>query len=423
MKISTLNESFIKRLLSSPPENGIEKNVRLNNGRIYSRVMVTGSVISYDVILPVDGDILIEAGGELRDAWQESGEAFLICCDLAGGSYLVSEPLILTSENLEAPENLDLAEELWKKGKYPQNQRTDIIRLGAGGFSGKKTRILLYGPGVSWTGLSIVSQQGIKQIFSSLSTWTKPGSVSCRVNKKEPGTAEIFAEFSTPPNPEISYGIYNEDNKLVAGESKLPMNRLTAENNIFSVKIKVNPGCNVKYMVNAGQETVSNSFRLTEFSHFPYACGEIKDHADLQKQRKRAAKRRRRIIFNNDGGDFINSPSSEEFLKARIKGVAGTQVDTIFYCTDRGSLGFYSHNTKSGEIHPEAKKIIEQGKDPFKAVIDFCHKENIEIFWSMRMNDTHDAGNYPSAHLSRLKKENPEWLMGGGKSNRERQPL
>jgi len=57
--------------------------------------------------------------------------------------------------------------------------------------------------------------------------------------------------------------------------------------------------------------------------------------------------------------------------------------------------------------------------DPLQIMVDFCHKKNLEIFWSFRMNDTHDAWGswYGDLLFPPLKKDHPDWLTGS-KTNR-----
>jgi hypothetical protein len=57
-----------------------------------------------------------------------------------------------------------------------------------------------------------------------------------------------------------------------------------------------------------------------------------------------------------------------------------------------------------------AWELGTKGPDTLATVVDFGHAKSMEVFWSMRMNDTHDSGD--PALLCRWKKEHPEWLMG-----------
>lgn len=155
---------------------------------------------------------------------------------------------------------------------------------------------------------------------------------------------------------------------------------------------------------------------------------------DLRKESSELAHRPRRIIMNNDGCDVLYFPKSEKatvegFLAKRTTPLADTQVDAIAFCPTSSGFSFFTHDTKAGTlltrhghefgIQPKArniaKELIEQGTDCLKAVVDFGHEHDMEVFWSMRMNDTHDAAHHPDKPyllFPPLKAEHPDWLVG-----------
>lgn len=146
------------------------------------------------------------------------------------------------------------------------------------------------------------------------------------------------------------------------------------------------------------------------------------------------AANKKRVIFNNDGNDAIQSfPSHwkvtpENMLKIRTTPLIGSDVTTISYATITSSFGQFTHNTSVGELilgnTPYALKhmkksivqeLINQGTDPLKVVVDFSKNNNFEVFWSMRMNDTHDVvhrPNKPYYRWSKLKQNHPEYMFG-----------
>ncbi|TWU25260.1 hypothetical protein Pla52o_15580 [Novipirellula galeiformis] len=152
----------------------------------------------------------------------------------------------------------------------------------------------------------------------------------------------------------------------------------------------------------------------------------------LRADRKEAAQRERRIIFNNDGNEPIylcRDTTPAELLRHRTAPLANTHVDTIFYCTWSSGFGMFTHDTKVGNVFKTkeglfSKNLIEKmlaaGTDPLKVMADFGKQNEIEIFWSFRMNDTHDAGlsGYGPIMLraNPLKLEHPDWLIGTPKS-------
>ncbi len=155
---------------------------------------------------------------------------------------------------------------------------------------------------------------------------------------------------------------------------------------------------------------------------------------ELRAERSRMAAKPRRLIANNDGCDVLyfpgdREPTEKNFLDLRTTHLAGSQVGALSYCTISSGFGHFSHNTKTGTvftrqgadygIKPDARNItadlIRQGTDPLKAVTDFAHAKGMESFWSIRMNDTHDAEHRPEKPyflFPQLKSDHPDWLVG-----------
>lgn len=155
------------------------------------------------------------------------------------------------------------------------------------------------------------------------------------------------------------------------------------------------------------------------------------DTFDYEAAHEAAKWRKRRVIQNNDGGESrvprqpIRTP--EDLLKLRALPLVGSQVDTIIYDTTAGTFGMYAHTTQVAEEFRVTEgryrnnaliSLQEQGTDPLQVMIDFSRANDIEILWSMRMNDTHDASN--ALLLPQFKKDNPNLLFGGAERRRPR---
>lgn len=154
--------------------------------------------------------------------------------------------------------------------------------------------------------------------------------------------------------------------------------------------------------------------------------------------RRSALERQRRVIFNNDGNDPITksqSVSVKELLRSRTQALAGTQVDVISYCTFCAGFGNFTHFTKVGNVFTTTEAPFSRNKtaeyfaagiDPLAVMVDFAHANNKECFWSMRMNDTHDASLNPQGQgiplfrSNPLKQKHPEYLMGRPDENPRR---
>jgi hypothetical protein len=147
--------------------------------------------------------------------------------------------------------------------------------------------------------------------------------------------------------------------------------------------------------------------------------------ANVRQQRMIALNQERRIIIDNDGGDALTCTGTtiQNFLDERTSCFVGTQVDTLSYNTTRG-IGLYEHNTQIGSVfvstsvypHNMIPGFLAQGTDPLKIVTNFCKSNGLEIFWNMRMNDTHDAAEpYRTdefAGSNQFKINHPEYLLG-----------
>ncbi len=143
---------------------------------------------------------------------------------------------------------------------------------------------------------------------------------------------------------------------------------------------------------------------------------------EMKKQRLEAAHRRRRIMLNTDAGAVHDGDPQhpERFLDRRITGLHETHVDVIAFCTDY-AFNHYTQNSKVTQIvdyrgHPDdpspdiIQGLIAMGTDTIEVATNYCHDHGMEIFWSMRMNDSHDSWIPPA--VPQWKKDHPECLFG-----------
>lgn len=139
--------------------------------------------------------------------------------------------------------------------------------------------------------------------------------------------------------------------------------------------------------------------------------------------RATALARPRRLIFNNDGGDTRVPPAPlprpRDFLAARTAPLAGTHVDTVVFDTTSGTFGRFAHRTAVAEPflvregryqHNILPDLLPLGTDSLRVVSEHCRETGQEVFWTMRMNDTHDASN--PLLWPRFKEQHRDWLMG-----------
>ncbi len=149
---------------------------------------------------------------------------------------------------------------------------------------------------------------------------------------------------------------------------------------------------------------------------------------DLRAWRQEAVNRPRRILWNHDGGGSVGlTPTTvQDFLNRRLTVLANTQVDTIMFCTLSSGFGMFSHFTRVGQIITHSYTgssvvTLDPAKlkdylDPLKVVVEFGQAHHMEVFWSMRMNDTHDGNSTtygPKMFAANpLKTTHPEYLLG-----------
>jgi hypothetical protein len=107
----------------------------------------------------------------------------------------------------------------------------------------------------------------------------------------------------------------------------------------------------------------------------------------------------RPVIHNNDGCDAYLYPSDRnfsvsDFLSYRTKGLVGSDVSTISYCSITSSFGQFTHKTEVGEFltlthqRPGSRNVVPEfvklGTDPLEVTGKYAHENGFEFFWSNR---------------------------------------
>ena len=133
--------------------------------------------------------------------------------------------------------------------------------------------------------------------------------------------------------------------------------------------------------------------------------------ADDGWEAKRAAlkNRPRPLILNSDGNEVVywktNLPVTVgNFTAQRLQTYRGSQVSTVAYCPWSSGFGLMT-TTRAGEFfdmprcipelqpacHNAAPLLKTMGLDCLDLTADYCHTNGMEVFVSIRVNDTHDA--------------------------------
>ena len=150
-----------------------------------------------------------------------------------------------------------------------------------------------------------------------------------------------------------------------------------------------------------------------------------------------------RMIYNRDGCSSYGAfdGDAERWVQHEFSRLENSNVDMIAWCFDGGNTAEYDSDILQhpGDADVDAgyelpnisinhvnfprayralKKMIEEGNDPPKVIIQAAHERGIDAFVSYRMNDTHDSKgtfqqpNFPIPEYAGFKREHPEWLIG-----------
>jgi hypothetical protein len=140
--------------------------------------------------------------------------------------------------------------------------------------------------------------------------------------------------------------------------------------------------------------------------------------------------KKRRALFNWDGDDVMamsDAPiTGEEFASFTFDPIADSTVDAVLWCSAGGNeaayrsqvlelqgenFGFEFPDYDGWRRYANAKALIDSGDDQLDIVCVEARNRGIDPFFSLRMNDTHDAW-APKDILPKIKKDHPEWLLG-----------
>ena len=152
--------------------------------------------------------------------------------------------------------------------------------------------------------------------------------------------------------------------------------------------------------------------------------------SSFEAMRTQMLNRPRSVIYNTDGNDMTLYPRAlpltpEAFESVRLKYTEGTKIDSVFYCPHSSAFGWFTtrkthdfmttqFRPPDAEVYNAAADFAEKGTDALEMAAAYCRRRGLEIFVSIRMNDTHDnrGPHPPSSHFSLFKQQHPECLMG-----------
>ena len=126
-----------------------------------------------------------------------------------------------------------------------------------------------------------------------------------------------------------------------------------------------------------------------------------------------------RVIFNSDGHAVFKDAHGnlDQWISNLFSPLEESDVDALFWCDGAGgntanydSQVLERNGFRSGKTDPVLQKLIEQGNDPPAVVVREAKKRKLDVFFSFRINDIHDA--FLPEERPTFKVEHPEWLIG-----------
>jgi len=137
---------------------------------------------------------------------------------------------------------------------------------------------------------------------------------------------------------------------------------------------------------------------------------------------------RYRVIFNCDGFGGGGNGSVADYVQRVFGPIENSDVDALFWCDGAGgNTALYDsdvlelNGARIGKVRPGLLQWIKEGNDPPKVVVREAKKRGLPIFYSFRLNDTHDF--FLEEELPTFKIEHPEWTIGNMDPNYPYHPV
>ncbi len=138
-----------------------------------------------------------------------------------------------------------------------------------------------------------------------------------------------------------------------------------------------------------------------------------------QADERREPVKRYRVIFNCDGHAVCKDAAGdlEQWIENLFGPLEKSHIDAIFWCDGAGgnTANYESEvleptGRRVGKPRPWIAKLMSEGHDPPEVVVREAKRRGLDVFYSFRINDIHDA--FTPDELATFKVEHPEWLIG-----------
>jgi hypothetical protein len=227
--------------------------------------------------------------------------------------------------------------------------------------------------------------------------------------------SQIDMEESESKEPETAGE--TEKQTVVASESVTEKKETTTEQReTTTVKVTETTAAKTETTTLVTTTAKPDFSKMTELEKYRYERELLKNDPD------------RKFLYDNDGCEIVyytNEVSVDGVLAPRFYPLKDTAVDAVLYTPWSSGFGMFTHNTKIGQLfdctesnfsNNKARQLIEAGIDFLTEMVRFCHENDMEFFFSMRMNDTHDnQGDWYGDIMfeyNKLKTSRPDLLVG-----------
>ncbi|REJ92575.1 MAG: hypothetical protein DWQ34_12720 [Planctomycetota bacterium] len=126
-----------------------------------------------------------------------------------------------------------------------------------------------------------------------------------------------------------------------------------------------------------------------------------------------------RVIFNCDGHAVAKDADGDldQWIKNLFDPLEESHVDALFWCDGAGgntanydSQVLERTGARSGQPRTYIDDWIAEGNDPPRIVVREARKRNLDVFYSLRLNDIHDS--FIPDEMPTFKAEHPDWMLG-----------
>lgn len=133
----------------------------------------------------------------------------------------------------------------------------------------------------------------------------------------------------------------------------------------------------------------------------------------------RESVKNRRLLFNCDGHSVWQQAGGnvEAWIENVFTGLVDSPVDALLWCDGAGgntanydSKVLERTGQRIGKMDPALLRAIKEGYDPPRVVVEEAHQRGLDVFYSFRINDCHDA--FMPEEWPTFKVEHPEWQLG-----------